>query len=57
MKELVDYQLSNKFELSKEAMNELKEMINLTLTTYKESLEALQSLDHQLAEEVLVGIL
>ncbi|KMK76037.1 Na/Pi cotransporter family protein [Alkalihalobacillus pseudalcaliphilus] len=54
VKELVDYQLSNKFELSKEAMNELKEMINLTLTTYKESLEALQSLDHQLAEEVLV---
>ncbi|KYG32119.1 Na/Pi cotransporter family protein [Alkalihalobacillus trypoxylicola] len=53
VKELVDYQLSNKFELSGSALKELDEMFDLTISTYNDSLQSLSTLDKSLAEEVL----
>ncbi|WP_413380223.1 Na/Pi cotransporter family protein [Alkalihalobacillus sp. 1P02AB] len=54
VKELVDYQLANKFDLSDSALEELEVMIDLTVTTYKEALESLKTLDKTLAEDVLI---
>ncbi|KGA95888.1 sodium-dependent phosphate transporter [Alkalihalobacillus alcalophilus ATCC 27647 = CGMCC 1.3604] len=54
VKELVDYQLANKFDLSESALDELEEMIELTVSTYTEALEALKTLDKALAKDVLV---
>lgn len=51
--ELVDYQLANKVKLTDEAMNELNEMFELTITTVQESITALHDHDHDLARSVV----
>lgn len=51
--EYVDFQLSNKVTLTDEAMNDLKTMFNLTHTTVKEAIEALDHNNRELAIDVL----
>jgi phosphate:Na+ symporter len=53
--ELVDYRISNRVTLSESAINELNEMTELTLTTLKDSITAIETLDRELAEAVLTN--
>lgn len=51
--ELVEYQLSNKVKLTDQAMKELDEMFELTITTVQEAVQALDHKDRQLALDVV----
>lgn len=53
--ELGDYKKSNKITFSDEALTELREMFNLTLTTFKMALDALKTSDIQLAQKVVTN--
>lgn len=50
--ELVDFQIANKVELTDSADTDLEEMFALTVTTVKEAIEALNSNNKDLANEV-----
>ncbi|MFE7061076.1 Na/Pi cotransporter family protein [Sutcliffiella sp. NPDC057660] len=50
--ELVDFQIANKVELTESADTDLEEMFALTVTTVKEAIEALNSNNKDLANEV-----
>ncbi|NLP50965.1 Na/Pi cotransporter family protein [Bacillus sp. RO1] len=50
--ELVDYQIANKVELTEAAEKDLEEMFSLTVSTVKESIEALRTNDKTLANDV-----
>ncbi len=51
--EMVDFQLNNKVTLTDEAMEDLNQMISLTLTTVQEAVDALNQNDKDLAIDVL----
>lgn len=51
--ELKDYILSNKVPISDEAMSDLKEMFELTISTVKQAMEALHTQDLELAKAVI----
>ncbi|MRG86606.1 Na/Pi cotransporter family protein [Salinibacillus xinjiangensis] len=51
--ELVDYKISNKVNLTEQAMEDLNEMYNLTQITVKQALEAYENSDHKAALEVI----
>ncbi|WP_202617859.1 Na/Pi cotransporter family protein [Bacillus dakarensis] len=51
--ELVEYQQSNKVKLTDQAMKELDEMFELTITTVQEAVQALDHKDRQLALDVV----
>lgn len=51
--ELVEYQLANKVKITESAMNDLEEMFQLTITTVKESLQALDQNDKEIARDVV----
>lgn len=50
--ELKDFQKANKVEMSNTAMEDLKEMFDLTVNTLKEAIESLTQLDADLARSV-----
>ena len=51
--EYVDFQMANKVVLTEEAMNDLNNMFNLTLSTVKEAIDALDQNNKELAIDVL----
>ncbi|HDR8142422.1 sodium:phosphate symporter [Bacillus thuringiensis] len=51
--ELVDFQISNRVSLSNEALAELNEMLELTISTLQDSVEALTNFDTELAQTVI----
>lgn len=51
--ELVDYKIANKILLTDMAMEDLEEMFTLTITTVKEALQSLDTLDINLAKKVV----
>lgn len=51
--ELVDYQVSNKVTLSPEAYKDLNQMYELTMSTFSQSIEALEQDNHEIAGQVL----
>ncbi|WP_035661573.1 Na/Pi cotransporter family protein [Halalkalibacter akibai] len=51
--ELKDYQKANKVVISEKAIEDLKEMSELTLSTLKEAIQALEQIDGDLARSVL----
>ncbi|MCC2446311.1 Na/Pi cotransporter family protein [Bacillus cereus] len=51
--ELVDFQISNRVSLSGEALAELNEMLELTISTLQDSVEALTNFDTELAQTVI----
>ncbi|MEF7647967.1 MULTISPECIES: Na/Pi cotransporter family protein [Bacillus cereus group] len=51
--ELVDFQISNRVSLSNEALAELNEMLELTISTLQDSVEALTNFDTKLAQTVI----
>lgn len=51
--ELVDYQISNKVELTDTAKKDLDEMFDLTLTTFQGALDALRDNDKEVAQSVI----
>ncbi|EOP95800.1 sodium-dependent phosphate transporter [Bacillus cereus HuB4-4] len=51
--ELVDFQISNRVSLSDEALGELNEMLELTISTLQDSVEALANFDTELAQTVI----
>ncbi|EEK80421.1 sodium:phosphate symporter [Bacillus cereus] len=51
--ELVDFQISNRVSLSDEALAELNEMLELTISTLKDAVEALTNFDTELAQTVI----
>lgn len=51
--ELVEYQQANKVQLSNDAMEELEEMFNLTVSTVEDSINCLDQNDKELARGVL----
>ncbi|MFJ8527626.1 Na/Pi cotransporter family protein [Bacillus sp. NPDC094106] len=51
--ELVDYQISNRVKLSDEAMAELNEMLELTISTLQDAIGALTNFDTKLAQTVI----
>ncbi|HSI66491.1 MAG TPA: Na/Pi cotransporter family protein [Planococcus sp. (in: firmicutes)] len=52
--ELIDYQENNKVKLTDDAMDDLREMFELSIATVQKSLEALDTNSHELAREVAV---
>lgn len=50
--ELVDYRISNKVNLTDQAMEDLNNMFNLTMMTVKQAVGALESMDREAALEV-----
>nr|WP_234998338.1 Na/Pi cotransporter family protein [Salirhabdus sp. Marseille-P4669] len=51
--ELVDYKISNKVNLTEQALEDLNDMFNLTLITVKQSLDAFGKMDRKAALEVI----
>ncbi|WP_436865884.1 Na/Pi cotransporter family protein [Bacillus fungorum] len=51
--ELVDFQISNRVSLSDEALAELNEMLELTISTLQDAVEALTNFDTELARTVI----
>ncbi|MED1612865.1 Na/Pi cotransporter family protein [Bacillus paranthracis] len=51
--ELVDFQISNRVSLSNEALAELNEMLELTISTLQDAVEALTNFDTELAQTVI----
>ncbi|MGG0293548.1 Na/Pi cotransporter family protein [Bacillus pacificus] len=51
--ELVDFQISNRVSLSDEALTELNEMLELTISTLQDAVEALTNFDTELAQTVI----
>ncbi|MGG0716479.1 Na/Pi cotransporter family protein [Robertmurraya massiliosenegalensis] len=51
--ELVEYQLANKVKITGSAMDELEEMFQLTISTVKEAINALDHDDKELARNVI----
>ncbi|MEZ2648864.1 Na/Pi cotransporter family protein [Bacillus wiedmannii] len=51
--ELVDFQISNHVSLSDEALAELNEMLELTISTLQDAVEALTNFDTELAQTVI----
>ncbi|QWG32134.1 Na/Pi cotransporter family protein [Bacillus mycoides] len=51
--ELVDFQISNRVSLSDEALTELNEMLELTISTLQDAINALTSFDTELAQTVI----
>lgn len=51
--ELIDYRISNKVDLTDQAMDDLNSMFDLTLLTVKQSIECLDNRDKELALEVI----
>ncbi|GAE30719.1 sodium-dependent phosphate transporter [Halalkalibacter hemicellulosilyticusJCM 9152] len=51
--ELKDYQKANKVNLTESAVDDLKEMCDLTLSTLKEAIQSLELLDHDMANSVI----
>ncbi|MCU5470291.1 Na/Pi cotransporter family protein [Bacillus paranthracis] len=51
--ELVDFQISNRVSLSNEALTELNEMLELTISTLQDAVEALTNFDTELAQTVI----
>ncbi|PFN29358.1 Na/Pi cotransporter family protein [Bacillus cereus] len=51
--ELVDFQISNRVSLSDDALAELNEMLELTISTLKDAVEALTNFDTELAQTVI----
>ncbi|MGG1325981.1 Na/Pi cotransporter family protein [Bacillus tropicus] len=51
--ELVDFQISNRVSLSDEALAELNEMLELTISTLHDAVEALTNFDTELAQTVI----
>ncbi|GIN60452.1 sodium:phosphate symporter [Robertmurraya siralis] len=51
--ELVEYQLANKVKITKPAMDELEEMFQLTISTVKEAVNALDHNDKEQARNVI----
>ncbi|EJQ92192.1 hypothetical protein IGW_03999 [Bacillus cereus ISP3191] len=51
--ELVDFQISNRVSLSSEALAELNEMLELTISTLQDAVEALTNFDTELAQTVI----
>ncbi|OOZ80997.1 sodium:phosphate symporter [Bacillus cereus] len=51
--ELVDFQISNRVSLSGEALTELNEMLELTISTLQDAVEALTNFDTELAQTVI----
>ncbi|WP_164216124.1 Na/Pi cotransporter family protein [Virgibacillus sp. YIM 98842] len=45
--ELIDYKISNKVQLTDQAMEDVNEMFDLTILTVKQSVEALQEMDRE----------
>ncbi len=52
--ELIDYQITNKVSLSEQAMTDLDEMFNLTISTLKQAIKALEDNDIIEARSVLL---
>ncbi|WP_144511098.1 Na/Pi cotransporter family protein [Bacillus sp. FJAT-22090] len=50
--ELIEYQETNRLELTEDAMQDVSEMFELTIATVKKAIEALDSSDDKLANEV-----
>ncbi|EJV89394.1 Na/Pi cotransporter family protein [Bacillus cereus] len=51
--ELVDFQISNRVSLSNEALAELNEMLELTISTLQDAINALTNFDTELAQTVI----
>nr|WP_275695523.1 Na/Pi cotransporter family protein [Fredinandcohnia sp. SECRCQ15] len=51
--ELVDYQISNKVKLTKDAMADIEEMFNLTIFTVQEAIQSLERDDKTYAADVV----
>ncbi|PFV84745.1 sodium:phosphate symporter [Bacillus sp. AFS059628] len=51
--ELVDFQISNRVSLSGEALAELNEMLELTISTLQDAINALTNFDTELAQTVI----
>lgn len=51
--ELIDYRITNKVDLTEQAMDDLNKMFDLTLLTVKQSMECLDNRDKELALEVI----
>lgn len=51
--ELVDFQISNRVSLSDEALTELNEMLELTISTLQDAINALTNFDTELAQTVI----
>lgn len=51
--ELVDFQITNKVTLTNIAMQDIDEMFNLTITTVKEAIKAIETKDLALAKDVV----
>lgn len=51
--ELVDYKISNKINLTEQAMDDLNNMFHLTLLTVKQAMESLEKIDKESALEVV----
>ncbi|WP_433948020.1 Na/Pi cotransporter family protein [Bacillus tropicus] len=51
--ELVDFQISNRVSLSSEALAELNEMLELTISTLQDAVAALTNFDTELAQTVI----
>ncbi|EJQ54230.1 Uncharacterized protein BWINRASL_00744 [Bacillus mycoides] len=51
--ELVDFQISNRVSLSDEALAELNEMLELTISTLQDAISALTNFDTELAQTVI----
>ncbi|PEL18429.1 Na/Pi cotransporter family protein [Bacillus wiedmannii] len=51
--ELVDFQISNRVSLSNEALTELNEMLELTISTLQDAINALINFDTELAQTVI----
>lgn len=51
--ELVDFQISNRVSLSDDALAELNEMLELTISTLHDAVEALTNFDTELAQTVI----
>ncbi|MFD1739048.1 Na/Pi cotransporter family protein [Bacillus salitolerans] len=53
MIELIDYRISNRVTLSEEAINELNEMTDLTISTLMDAITSIETGDENLAKSVL----
>ncbi|WP_211274924.1 Na/Pi cotransporter family protein [Bacillus marinisedimentorum] len=51
--ELVEYQIANKVKMTDEAMEDLDEMFNLTISTLRQSIQSLSDMDVEAAREVV----
>ena len=51
--ELVDYQITNKVKMTKEANNDLADMFELTILTVKEAVSSLEKVDREKAVQVI----